>query len=59
MPEVIKAVNAYAVSAGAQVIATINPENMRTVRSLEKSGIEKQEWAGEGEDRVYKLWLKK
>jgi [ribosomal protein S5]-alanine N-acetyltransferase len=58
MPEAIKAVNKYANSNGMQVIATINPENMRTVRSLEKAGIEKQEWVGEGEDRVYKVWLK-
>lgn len=59
MPEAIKAVNEYANSAGMQVIATINPENMQTVRSLEKADIEKQEWIGEGEERVYKIWLRK
>jgi RimJ/RimL family protein N-acetyltransferase len=58
MPEAIKAVNQYANSTGTQVIGTINPENIRTVRSLEKAGIEKQEWIGKGENRVYKVWLK-
>ncbi len=58
IPEAIIAVNDYAKSCGKTVIATINPENKRTVRSLEKTGIAKQFWVGEGEDRVYKVWLK-
>ncbi|MEO8210985.1 MAG: GNAT family N-acetyltransferase [bacterium] len=59
MSEVIKAVNSYANSLGKICVATINPENRRTVNSLKKAGIEKEEWEGEGEEKMYKLWLKK
>lgn len=58
IPEVLKAVNKYANSIGKICIATINPENTRTVRSLQKAGVEKEKWIGEGDDKVYKVWLK-
>lgn len=58
IPEAIKAVKKYAKSTGNVVIATINPENNRTVRSLEKSGIAKQGWIEDSEGKIYKVWLK-
>lgn len=58
MPEILADIKLYAWSLGKQVIATINPENLKTVRALEKAGIEQQEWIGEGEERVYKVWLR-
>lgn len=58
IPEAISAVNDYAKRSGNFVIATIDPNNKRTVRSLEKSGIAKQEWVEDSEGKVYKIWLK-
>jgi putative acetyltransferase len=58
IPEALNSVNDYAKSMGKQVIATINPDNKRTVRSLEKAGIEKQMWVEDSEGKVYKVWLK-
>lgn len=58
MPEILADINLYARSLGKRVIATINPENLKMVRALEKAGIEQQEWTGEGEERVYKVWLR-
>jgi RimJ/RimL family protein N-acetyltransferase len=58
IPEILKEILGYSASIGKQVIATLNPENVQTVRVLEKVGIEKQEWTGEGEDSCFKVWLK-
>lgn len=58
MPEILKVINEHAQSFDKQVIATINPENKKTVRVLEKMGIEKQMWVGEGDDRCMKVWIK-
>jgi RimJ/RimL family protein N-acetyltransferase len=58
VPEILKEILVYSASMGKQVIATLNPDNIQTVRVLEKIGIQKQEWIGEGEDRCFKVWLK-
>ncbi|MEO8513086.1 MAG: GNAT family N-acetyltransferase [Ignavibacteria bacterium] len=58
VPEILKEVIKYSGNMGRVVVATFNPENIKTVRALEKAGIEKQEWIGEGEDRCLKVWLK-
>lgn len=57
LPEVLAAVNGYATGLGKRVIATVYPDNARTLRALEKTGI-----AGiaqlEGDEKVLKIWLK-
>lgn len=58
VPEILKEIIKYAASMGNCVVATLNQENIKTVRALEKVGIEKDGWIGEGEDRSYKVWLK-
>lgn len=57
MPEILRAVNAYVTGMGQQIIATIYPGNTRTLRALEKVGIERQVVL-EGEEGIIKLWLK-
>ncbi len=57
IPEVIKEITAYAGSGDMNVIATISPDNIKTVKALKKVGIKKEMWVGEGEDKVYKVWL--
>ena len=59
MPEILRAINAHAHTMNHQLIATIDPENMRTVRVLEKIGITRQKWVGEGKDRTLKIWIDK
>lgn len=59
MPEVLRSINAHAGTMNRQLIATINPENIRTVRALEKVGVVRQEWVGTGEDRTLKVWIEK
>jgi ribosomal-protein-alanine N-acetyltransferase len=58
IPEILKEITRYAGDMGKRVIATFNPDNIKTVRALEKAGIDKQEWVGEGVDRYYQVWLK-
>ena len=58
MPEIINEVNKYASGFGKQLIATINPENIKTVKALNKIGIEKEEWTEDEDGEVYKVWLK-
>ncbi|NOS84537.1 MAG: GNAT family N-acetyltransferase [Ignavibacteria bacterium] len=58
VPEILKEIIKYSASINKSVVATLNPGNIKTVRVLEKIGIEKQEWIGEGEDRYFKVWLK-
>ncbi len=58
VPEILREIIKYSASINKSVVATLNPENIKTVRVLEKIGIEKQEWMGEGEDRYFKVWLK-
>ncbi len=59
MPEILGAINAHAGAMNRQLIATINPENIRTVRALEKVGIARQKWVGEGKDSTLKVWIEK
>ena len=58
VPEILKEIIKYSALMNKKVVATLNPENIKTVRALEKTGIEKQEWIGEGKDKYYKVWLK-
>ena len=59
IPEILRTINKYANDAGRKVIATLNPENLKTVRALEKAGIDisKNCWIGEEGDRCYKVTL--
>lgn len=59
VPEILKEIISYSASKNKRVIATLNPENKKTVRALEKAGIEKQEWIDAKDDRYFKVWLKK
>jgi len=59
MPEILSSINAHAHTMNRQLIATINPENIRTVRALEKVGIAHQKWVDEGKDRTLKVWIEK
>lgn len=58
VPEILREIIKYSASMNKRVVATLNPENIKTVRALEKAGIEKQEWVGDGDERYYKVWLK-
>lgn len=58
VPEILQEIVKYAASMDMAVVATLNPDNIKTVRALEKAGIEKDGWIGEGEERCYKVWLK-
>lgn len=58
VPEILKEIIKYSASMNKRIVATLNPENTKTVRVLEKTGIEKQDWVGEGDDRCFKVWLK-
>ncbi len=55
--EILKEIIKYALSMNKCVVATLNPENVQTVRALEKAGIEKEGWIGEDDDRCFKVWL--
>jgi len=59
MPEILRAVNTHAYTINRQLIATIDPENIRTVRALEKVGITRQKWVDEGKDRTLKVWIER
>jgi len=59
MPEILRSINAHAHTMNRQLIATINPENIRTVRALEKVGIKGQKWVGEGKDRTLKVQIER
>jgi len=59
MPEILHNINAHAHTMNRQLIATINPENIRTVRALEKVGVACQKWVGEGKDKTLKVWIEK
>jgi len=57
MTEILNEVRIYADSQGLKMIATINRDNIGTVRVLEKTGIER---AGEMEvdgEMIYKVWI--
>lgn len=58
MTEILKELNEHAKKSCKQMIATVNPENEKSVRVLVKTGIEKEGWVTEGEDKYYKIWLK-
>lgn len=57
VPEVLRAVNAYVNAMGKRTTATVFPGNAKTLRALEKVGIERQVVL-EGEEGIIKLWLK-
>jgi len=59
MPEVLRGINRHAHTMNRQLIATINPENIRTVRALEKVGVARQKWVGEGKDKTLKVWIER
>jgi len=59
MPEILRSINTHANTMNRQLIATINPENIRTVRALEKVGIVRQKWVNKGKDRTLKVWIEK
>lgn len=59
MTEILIEINKYANRLNKTVIATFSPENSRTIRALEKAGIEKQEWYEHEDGRSLKAWLKK
>lgn len=59
MPEIINEINKYSSGFDKQLIATINPENIRTIKALYKTGIEKEEWTEDEDGKVFKVWLKK
>jgi len=59
MPEIILEINRYSSGFNKQLIATINPENIRTVKALKKVGIEKEEWIEDEDGKVLKIWIKK
>ena len=59
MPEILNEVNKYASSLGKQLIATVNLENIKTIKALRKIGIEKEGWYEDEEGKVYKMWIKK
>jgi len=58
VPEILVDIIKYSTAMNKKIIATLNPENIQTVRVLEKAGIEKQKWVTEGEETYYKIWLK-
>ncbi len=58
MTEILKELNEHAKKSGNQMIATVDPENEKSYRVLVKTGIEKEGWVTEGEDKFYKIWLK-
>ena len=58
MPEIIKEINFYSSGFDKQLIATINPDNLKTVKALNKVGIEKEEWTEDEDGKVFKVWLK-
>lgn len=57
--EILNEIIKYSAAMNKRVIATLNPENIQTVRVLEKTGIERQEWITVEGDRYYKIWLRK
>lgn len=59
IPEILRTINKYAYDAGRKVIATLNPENLKTVRALEKAGLDisKNCWIGEDGDQCFKVTL--
>lgn len=59
MPEIIDVINQYAASNGKQIIATVNPDNINTIKALSKSGIEKKEWIEDDNGKVYKIWIER
>lgn len=58
MTEILKELNKYTKKSGKQMIATVNPENGKSVRVLLKTGIEKEGWVNDGKDKYYKIWIK-
>ena len=59
MPEVLNKINEYSSENGKQLIATVNPENIKTTKALKKSGVEKEAWIEDNEGKVYKVWIKR
>lgn len=59
MPEILKHVNEYASGSGWKIVATINPENTKTVKALGKAGIESQNWIETPDGKTLKIVLKK
>lgn len=57
MPEILNEVNKYASGLGKQLIATVNLENIKTIKALKKLNIEKEGWIEDAEDKVYKIWI--
>ncbi len=59
IPEILRCINKYAHTMGCWVIATLNPENIKTVRALEKAGLDvsKSGWIGEEGDRCFRVTL--
>lgn len=59
MPEILNEVNKYASGMGKQMIATVNLDNIKTMKALRKLNIEKEGWFEDDEGKVYKIWIKK
>lgn len=58
MTEILQKINSYAGSHNKKLIATINPDNIKSLKVLEKTGIEKQGWINDADGKTYKIWLK-
>ena len=59
MPEILIKVNKYASGLGKQLTATVNLENIKTIKALRKIGIEKEGWYEDEEGKVYKMWIER
>ena len=59
IPEILNEVNKYASALGKQLIATVNLQNVKTIKALKKLNIEKEGWIEDEEGMVYKIWIKK
>ena len=59
MPEILNEVNIYASQTGKQLIATVDQENIKTLKALKKLNIEKEGWIEDEEGKVYKMWIER
>lgn len=57
MPEIIIEMKKYARSINKNLIATINPDNIKTANALKKTGIETEGWIKDSKGKVYKVRL--
>ena len=59
MPEILNEVSKYASGFGKQLIATVNPENIKTMKALKKLNIQKEGWQEDEDGKVYKMRIRK